>query len=365
MALATIPASTALGQQVPTSTRKSTGGLADIFQAKSIQMPDGSERKYALYVPPQYDDAPSHRWPVILFLHGSVLCGQDGIKQTYKGLPKYITSRPDRFPFITIMPQAHAMWFRGEEAHAVWIILDAVLRQYRADPDRIYVTGLSMGGYGTWELAMTRPDIFAAAIPIAGAGNQAFVSNVRHLAIWAFHGKLDRNVPVSGSREPIAELQRLGAEPRYTEFADLPHECWDRAYATQGLWRWLLKQRRSPPPPIIDHTFPGKGAQVWWLTALAEEGRSQPSRIHAEITERQGQKHLELTSEGVAAFAITSESDPLKPGDTLTITWNGKLLGSGRFTGQLSYPPPAAPQSQPTSMPGPRHGGQSGAASSP
>lgn len=358
LALAAIPASAALGQRKTTPTQRATSGLADIFQAKSIKMPDGSQRRYALFVPPQYDDAPSHRWPVILFLHGSLLCGQDGVKQTRKGLPRYIVTRPDRFPFITIMPQAHAMWFRGEEARAVWLILDAVLKQYRADPDRVYITGLSMGGYGTWELAMARPDVFAAAIPIAGEGNKAFVSNIRNLPVWAFHGRLDHNVPVSGSREPVAELRRLGAKPNYTEYPNLPHECWDRAYATKGLWRWLLKQRRPPPPRVIDHVFPRQLARIWWLGALAEEGRTQPAHIHAEITEQQGQKHVELTSEGIAAFSLVSESNPLKPGDSLTITWNGKPLGRGQFTGRLTYPPRPAPQSRPASAPKPQRSGQ-------
>lgn len=358
LALAAIPASAALGQHKTTPTQRATSGLANVFQAKSIKMPDGSQRRYALFVPPQYDDDPSHRWPVILFLHGSLLCGQDGVKQTRKGLPIYITTRPNRFPFITIMPQAHVMWFRGQEARAVLLILDDVLRQYRTDPERVYITGLSMGGYGTWELAMARPDLFAAAIPIAGVGNKAFVSNIRNLPIWAFHGKLDRNVPVSGSREPVAELRRLGAKPNYTEYPNLSHECWDRAYATKGLWRWLLKQRRLPPPRVIDHVFPGQLTRIWWLGALAEEGRNHPAHIHAEIAQQQGQKHVELTSEGVAAFSLISESDPLMPGDALTITWNGKSLGHGQFSGQLTYPPRPAPQSQPTSAPKPQPNGE-------
>jgi len=352
LAVATIPATAAIGQQKTARTQKAAPGLADIFEAKSVKMPDGSQRKYALFVPPQYNDDPSHRWPVIVFLHGSLLCGRDGIIQTRKGLPKYIASRPDRFPFITIMPQAHAMWFRGEEARAVWIILDAVLRQYRVDLDRIYITGLSMGGYGTWELAMARPDIFAAAIPIAGVGNKAFVSNIRNLPVWAFHGRLDRNVPVSGSREPIAELRRLGAKPRYSEYPDLAHTCWDRAYATKGLWSWLLKQRRRPPPRVIDYVFPSLRARVWWLAVQAEDRRrSRPAHIHAEITEQHGKKHVEITSEGVAAFSLISRSDPLKPGDALTVTWNGKPLGHGQFTGHLTFPPRPAPQSQPTTTP--------------
>ena len=222
-----------------------------------------------------------------------------------------------------------------------------------------------MGGYGTWELAMSRPDIFAAAIPIAGEGNKAFVSNIRNMPVWAFHGRLDRNVPVSGSREPIAELRRLGAKPSYTEYPNLPHECWDRAYATKGLWRWLLKQRRPPPPQVIDYILPSQLARIWWLTALSEGGRSRPARIHAGITEQQGRKHVELTSEGVVAFSLNSQSDPLKPGDAMSITWNGKPLGHGQFTGQLTYPPQPAPQSQPTSAPESQPGSRADSKSTP
>jgi len=314
-------------------------------------MPDGSQREYALFIPPQYNDDPAHRWPVILFLHGSAECGSDGIKQTRVGLPKYIARHANQFPFITVMPQAHSLWFRGKDAEAVWITLDTVLKEYRADRDRVYITGLSMGAFATWEMAMARPDVFAAAVPISGVGNKKFVSNILHMPVWAFHGRLDRHVPVSGSREPIAELRRLGARPRYTEYPNLKHNCWDRSYADKRLWRWLLKQRRPPTPRVIDYILPGRLAHVWWLVAEAGKGLKTPARVHAQVTEDQRGKQIEINSSGVVAWALVSQSEPLKPGALLTITWNGKTLGQGRFTGRIAYPPRVASESRPVTQP--------------
>ena len=224
-------------------------------------MPDGSIRRYAIFVPPQYDQDPDHKWPVILFLHGSGECGRDGIKQTRVGLPKTIVRRPNRFPFITVMPQAHTLWFGGEDAAAVWAALAAVGQEYRIDADRIFITGLSMGGFAAWEFASVRPDVFAAVVPVCGlVTNKMLLPNMRHVPVWAFHGRLDQNVPVTGSQEAVAELRRIGANPKYTEYPNLKHNCWKRAYAdgNMALWRWLLGQRRPPPPLAIDYVLTRK-----------------------------------------------------------------------------------------------------------
>lgn len=309
----------------PQQTRK---GFTQVFQLKTVKMPDGQERKYAIYVPPQYNDDPAHKWPVLISLHGSGECGKDGIKQTSVGLPRHISRHPKNFPFITVMPQAHTLWFRGDDALAVWTILDAVLNEYRTDSDRIYITGFSMGGFATWELTMIRPDVFAAAVPICGVGNKTFVSNLRNLPIWAFHGRLDPNVPVKGSREPIQELRRLGANPKYTEYPTLKHLSWDRSYSSKELWRWLLKQRREPSPRVIDYTMPTRVARVWWLTALAEESLEQPARIRAEITE---DKRIIIKSRGVVAVTVLSSVKQLGANDVVQVFWNDEPVYQGKF----------------------------------
>lgn len=316
--------------------------LAEPFLAKTVRLGEDVERKYALYIPPQYDQDPEHKWPVILFLHGSGECGSDGVKQTTVGLPRYIAGRPTKFPFITVMPQARTLWFREGDSIAVWAILDSVLKEYRADRDRVYITGLSMGAFATWEFIMSRPDVFAAAVPVCGVGNEAFVRNIRDVPIWAFHGALDANVPVEGSRAPIEALRKLGASPKYTEYPGLNHFCWDQAYADTSLWRWLLKQRRAPPPRVIDLLFPGRVTKAWWLTAQAADGLEEPASIRAEIDEAH---HIDIETAGVVAWTILSASEPLEIGDEVEVTWNGKPFYKGAFKGVLGFRPPPASQS--------------------
>lgn len=306
------------------------------FVTKTLKMKDGKERRYAVFVPPQYSVDESHRWPVIVFLHGSAEGGEDGVKQTTVGLPTYVMKRATRFPFIVVMPQAHQMWFRGPEAAAVWATLDDVDRTYRIDHDRVYLTGLSMGGFGTWELAVTRPDVFAAIVPICGAAPKEYLSNITHLPIWAFHGAQDANVSVSGSRDAIAELRRLGASPKYTEYSDLAHVCWDQAYSEPELYKWLLQQRRPPPPKVIDYRFPGGISRAWWLAVEAQKGAKMPARIHGEIGEG---GRITLTSEGVAGWGIISHGEPLPPESDITVIWNGKEAYKGLFHGVLTLEP--------------------------
>lgn len=113
------------------------------------------------------------------------------------------------------------------------------------DIKRRYVTGVSRGGYGTWQFICARPDLFAAAIPICGAGDPKLASNVVNIPIWAFHGAKDKNVPISGSRDMILAIKKAGGQPRYTEYPDRAHNIWDKVIATPGLWEWLFAQKRK------------------------------------------------------------------------------------------------------------------------
>ncbi|MBN2563311.1 MAG: prolyl oligopeptidase family serine peptidase [Phycisphaerae bacterium] len=318
------------------TTTRARPRLPKGFVPKTIKQPDGVQRKYLVFVPPQYVVDKTAKWPVVVFLHGSGECGEDGVKQTKFGLPSLIARYPFKFPFIAVMPQAHTLWFRGEDAAAVWAILEAVHEEYRTDRDRVYLTGQSMGGFATWELAITRPDVFAAIVPVCGQAPMEFVSNVVHLPVWAFHGAKDPNVPVGGSRDPIAELRRLGADPMYTEYPNMGHACWDLAYGTPKLWDWLLAQRRQPPPRAIDYRLPGGSTVVWWLGVQAEDGLKEPAHIHAEVGE---DGRVTVRSEGVAGWLIKSETYPLKTGDQIDVTWNGEHVYKGEFTGGLAVKP--------------------------
>jgi predicted esterase len=323
-----------LSAQQPTSAPAvSKRRLPRGFVMRTLNLPQDEPRNYVIFVPPQYNIDETHRWPVIVFLHGSGECGNDGFKQTTIGLPVYISRRPAQFPFITLMPQAHQMWFRGKEAIAIWAMMEELNREFRIDPDRVYLTGLSMGGFAAWELASLRPDIFAATVPVCGKAPNDFLGNILNLPVWAFHGSLDKNVPVSGSREAVNVLKRLGASPQFTEYRDLEHNCWDRAYGSPNLYSWMLQQRRRPPPRVIDYKFPGGAAQVWWIAAAAEEKNPKPATIHAEVSEG-GKINIQTTH--VVEWAIISGADPIKPGDEIEVIWNGKPIERTTFTGVYS-----------------------------
>ena len=317
----------------PTASATSKRHLPRGFVMKTLRLPNDEPRNYVVFVPPQYNLDQTHLWPVIVYLHGSGECGTDGFKQTSIGLPVYISKRPAQFPFITLMPQAHQTWFRGKDAVAIWAMMEELRREYRVDRDRIYLTGLSMGGFAAWELSVLRPDFFAAVAPVCGAAPKEYLGNIVNIPVWAFHGALDKNVPVAGSREAVAELRRLGSSPQYTEYRDLEHNCWDRAYGTPELYSWMLQQRRRPSPRVIDYTFPGGAAQAWWFAAAAEEKNAQPATIHAEIGEN---GRLTVRTTHVAEWAIISSGPPICPGDKLEVVWNDRVLERTTFTGVYS-----------------------------
>jgi predicted peptidase len=218
--------------------------------------------RYQVYVPRAY--RPEDRWPVILFLHGAGERGEDGLLQTVVGLGDAIRRDPARFPALVVFPQApHDSLWAGLPAEAAMSALDAVMAEFSADPDRVYLTGISMGGNGSWYLAYRHPDRFAAVVPICGwvgahprfpaaavvpeADGEPFAALARRLAgvpVWIFHGDADPAVPVDQSRRAAAALEAAGADVTYTELPGVGHNSWDPAYRSEELSRWLFQQRR-------------------------------------------------------------------------------------------------------------------------
>ncbi len=223
----------------------------------------GRTYRHQVYVPANYST--NTAWPVILFLHGAGERGTDGLLQTTVGLAPAIRRDPTRFPAIVVFPQAPAdsQWV-GAPADMALIALRQTLTEFRTDPDRVYLTGLSMGGHGTWYLAYRNPELFAAIVPICGwvtdlfefrgsvpvvpadhgAAMPALARRLAKTPTWIFHGEMDAVVPVSGSREPAAALQAEAADVRYTEYLGLNHNSWDATYASGEFTQWLFAQRR-------------------------------------------------------------------------------------------------------------------------
>lgn len=213
------------------------------FIHKTITI-DGTTYAYVVYVPPTYDA--SQAWPVILFLHGSGQSGDDGFNQTDVGLPAMIRKAGLRPPAIIVMPQCRRdrSW-TGDMARMALMCVDQASTEYSLDADRFYVTGLSLGGAGTWVIGAAMHERVAALVPVCGFGDVGAAPKLAPIPTWVFHGAADNRVPVGRSREMVEALRKAGGDPKYTEYAGVGHDCWDRAYREADLWKWLFAQKLS------------------------------------------------------------------------------------------------------------------------
>jgi predicted peptidase len=212
------------------------------FVSKLIEFAEQTYR-YAVWVP--HDYAPRKRWPVILFLHGKGESGSDGAFHTTVGLGRAIRANPERFGALVVMPQMPVgQQWQGPMLDLALATLDATLAEYNADLERIVLTGLSLGGYGTWALGATRAERFCALVPICGGGDPVDAPRLARLPIWCFHGEADSVVPVEHSRRMVAAVRAAGGRVTYSEFPDVQHNSWDAAYGDPELIAWMLAQRR-------------------------------------------------------------------------------------------------------------------------
>lgn len=224
---------------------------------------EGAAYRYQVYVP--RGARPGQRLPLILALHGAGERGVDGLLQTEVGLASAIRRFPHRYPAVVVFPQTPpgTVW-HDRSAKAAMAALDAAEREFGTDPDRVYLTGLSMGGNGSWRLAYLHPERFAAMAVVCGfvaelrlslpypaiaAGAPepyaAVAERVKAIPTWIFHGDADPVVPVEESRRMAAALQALGAPVRYLELPGVGHNAWDPAYQGEALPAWLFQQRKA------------------------------------------------------------------------------------------------------------------------
>jgi acetyl esterase/lipase/prenyltransferase beta subunit len=201
----------------------------------------GAERKYSVFLPNGYDGQRS--FPVALFLHGSGERGNDGVTSAQVGLGAAIFGHPGDYPLIAVFPQAVKTWKAGsDDAKAALAALDDVLATYKADRNKVILTGLSMGGAGTWSIAMENPDRFAAVVPVCGRGDEANARVLKGLPVWAFVGDADSNATVLNTRAMVEALRAAGGTARETEYRGVGHNSWDRAYNDPGLIAWMLER---------------------------------------------------------------------------------------------------------------------------
>lgn len=200
------------------------------------------ESHYLLYLPDNYEKS-KRKWPLLLFLHGSGSRGTELDSIKIDGPPRMI-AEGHKFPFVVVSPLCPAgeRWTKD----VLVALLDEIVETHRVDEDRIYVTGLSMGGYGTWTLAEAVPDRLAAIVPICGGGNPDKADRIKNIPTWVFHGAKDPVVDLSRSTKMVNALYSVGADVRFTVYPEGGHvDAWRNAYADPALWSWLESQVRG------------------------------------------------------------------------------------------------------------------------
>lgn len=213
---------------------------------------DGYQLNYRMSVPKE--PVAGETYPLIVCLHGA-----GGSTQAPRALAQ--ADVPPCFVLAPSVPVKTFSW-AGKRKHGlpyVFEAIDAFVERHPIDPERIYVTGQSMGGQGTWGAVAMRPTFFAAAVPVCGGWKTSDAAQIKDVPIWVFHGAEDKTVPVRYSREMVEALRAVGGAPKYTEYPSVGHNAWTQAYNTDALWAWVFAQRRTSEPEVLEGTSPTTG----------------------------------------------------------------------------------------------------------
>jgi predicted peptidase len=212
---------------------------------QTLKLEDNKSISYLLYLPKDYEA--KAKWPVVLFLHGRGESRRP-LSTVKKWGPPRLIERGENFPCIIVSPQCPEAesWGQPGQQKALVALLDQISKQCKADEDRIYLTGLSMGGYGAWRLAADHPERFAAVVPICGGGKPEDAEKLKNLPIWVFHGTDDPTVPLQRSAEMVEAIKKAGGTTiRFTTLEGIGHNSWEAAYASPDMWQWMEKQKRG------------------------------------------------------------------------------------------------------------------------
>ncbi|MEZ6094251.1 MAG: prolyl oligopeptidase family serine peptidase [Pirellulaceae bacterium] len=232
----------------------------DQFEANVFEDASGETLNYRLLVPESTADG--ERLPLVLFLHGAGERGDDNRAQLVHGAKDFVQRR-EKFPAIVVAPQCpREVWWGGARGVAnqettadkpdpltlCHSLVEEIMKSHPVDPDRIYITGLSMGGFGTFEAIRRWPDLFAAAAPVCGGGDpsEETIKKIKAIPMWIAHGNDDRVVPFERSTEMVEALRKAGAEPHFVEMDGVGHNSWAATYADDSFHEWLFKQHKSP-----------------------------------------------------------------------------------------------------------------------
>lgn len=235
------------------------------------------ETQYLLSLPAGYNDDTARHWPLLIFLHGMRQRGNDLEKVKVHGPPKLI-ELGKKFPFIVVSPQASGSgWWESEN---LFHLLNHIKQTQRVDDQKIYLTGLSMGGFGTWELAMKHPEEFAAIVPICGGGDTADAWKLRNIAVWCFHGAKDDVILPAASENMVVAVKRYNPSVKFTLYPDANHNSWERTYNNDSVYQWLMAQtkfvyKEAPVNPALLKQYEGKyvGPERDTMMIIAENNR--------------------------------------------------------------------------------------------
>lgn len=216
-----------------------------LLQAQQQEKSMVTYTNYLLYIP---QDKPNNAYPLLLFLHGSDERGNDLNILKRNGPPSFLDKRSD-FPFIVVSPQCPKN--REWDTQSLLALLDHIENTLPIDKNKVYVTGLSMGGFGAWNLAQAAPERFAAIAPICGGGNLERLCIMRDVPVWAFHGAKDTAVPYKESERLVQRLKELEADVQFTLYPDSGHDSWTNTYQNPELYKWLLSKSKDHNTPAV------------------------------------------------------------------------------------------------------------------
>ena len=230
------------------------------FEPFVYESPSGEKLPYRLMKPKDYDA--NKKYPLVIFMHGAGERGTDNLVQLVHGMNDFSKDENrEKYPCFVLAPQcavgkrwvevewtsdSHEQLEKPSDAMGLTLeLLPKLQQEFSIDDKRLYVTGLSMGGYGAWEMIQRFPDKFAAAAPVCGGGDEHFAAKLTHIPIWAFHGDKDTVVKPSRSRKMIAAIKQAGGKPLYTEYPGVAHNSWVNAYSDPKLLEWMFAQKRG------------------------------------------------------------------------------------------------------------------------
>lgn len=202
------------------------------------------ELDYLVFIPDNYNEGNNASFPLLMFLHGSLERGNNLEKVKVNGVPEIMAQQD--FPFILVCPQCPEGTVWSDHFEALSTLVDEISKLYLIDTARMYLTGISLGGYGTWDFAMNYTNIFAAIAPICGGAERPIkLINLKNTPVWAFHGEKDDIVPVENTKSLVKELEQLGGNVKATYYPELEHDSWTETYQNPELYSWFIQHTKS------------------------------------------------------------------------------------------------------------------------